>query len=257
MYIKKFYESIDLDSGYEYCKDIAETISEYDDGFEYIYRFGFYGSSFLNDASSENDKKAIYICIGKKDSNKFTFEDSMNILKKGKIIYDRVKNHCDDVNFEVRNSNGFYLYLYILFENENTELKKDLKINRIRGILRRYFSDYSTNKRIYIMPEHKKEYPFLKDIDYTYIKFTENIDFNDNRANLDGFDIKIKNLRILDKSDKWVPIPNKTILPNITDYILDKMLENLKKDYKISSEIRSGNILSIKKVNNYIQVKLF
>lgn len=155
-FIKKF-ESMSIESSIEYCKDVIETLSDFEDEIDvkgYIQGYTRYDhpNTYITPSpSNESDKKCIQFYLKLKtdydDNSKEAFDKLISLLQKSKFLFSKLNNYCSDIKFEIDNKNiGFIL----LFDNEDESLKKSAKISRIYKSINEALKDYNRYKRIFL-----------------------------------------------------------------------------------------------------------
>lgn len=194
-FIKKF-ESMSIDSSIEYCKDVIETLPDFEDevhvsGYTQGYtRYDYPNAYISRDPSNESDKKCIQFYLKLKtdyaDDSKETFDKLISLLQKSKFLFSKLNNYCSDVKFEVDNKSiGFIL----LFDNEDESLKRTAKIKRIYKSINEALTDFNRYKRIFLSitdksEDYKKEiYSLLRDQNpnknYFTLRYSINISMED------------------------------------------------------------------------------
>lgn len=169
MYIKRF-ESVEVSESIESCKDIIETISEYeDDIYIYDYKIGYlHHGDVVPEMKDERSKKVIGFKLmyrnnanedGYKQlkmiSEKSEIDELITLLQKSKSLINKFKIYCDDVSLETNNNSIRFL---LKFENDDSEQKIIFKRKRILKSIENHFSDYRFAKTIEF---HKDQDPQL------------------------------------------------------------------------------------------------
>jgi len=147
----------------ELCKDFIETFNESDDEFNISnYVQGWYNGQFSNDQKGEKDKVALYFNIGMKkhleeewfrDFSKPTSIDELDdmgkILSKSKFLLSRLQRYCQNIIFSTGKSDISANFI-LIFDNTDSNNKKDAICKRIRSSLTYMFKDYDRHKTIFL-----------------------------------------------------------------------------------------------------------
>lgn len=171
-YIKKFNEvkEYTIEEDMECCKDIIETISEWDPDIEVdCYRSGYceYDTDpIVNTPKTEKAKRCIGFRINVENKKEvdgiynsgknYRFNKLKNtseidllstLLNKSKTIFLRLSEFSDTIYYNVTDLS---ITFRIMFENQDEELKKSAKAKRLIEKLKEKLSDWKTLKRLVV-----------------------------------------------------------------------------------------------------------
>jgi hypothetical protein len=156
--IKKF-ESLSIDTTIEHCKDVIETLSDFEDDVEIKnYAIGYiYSDRVEQNPTTERDKKGIkFNLFLKKEfksiTGKESFDDQIFLLQKSKYLYSKIRSYCDEIKIDVRTG---YVTFILQFENTDESIKNKAKLNRVYKGLGEALKDYDRFKTIYLSSEEQ------------------------------------------------------------------------------------------------------
>lgn len=180
-FIKRF-ESASIAEDIESCKDIIETLVEYENDITMDnYNIGYYtqhcNPPISHKMTSEEDKKAIEFNLffnglsGIK--SKSDFDNYITLMQRAKSLYSKFQNYCKGIIISMEE---YYIHFILTFEEGDVDLKLKSKINNIYNNIREKFEDYNRYKTISIL-HFNKEHKDLKEIIHNQINKNESGQF--------------------------------------------------------------------------------
>lgn len=269
-FIKRF-ESVSIEEDLESCKDIIETLVEYEEDIEASsFKEGYYdGREIKSKPESEKNPKALQFYLEFRGSTnsrfgnskgdileKSDFDKSILLIQKAKYLYSKFGLYCSSIIVEIRSS---FIKFTLLFENNDESEKKKAKIGRIYKAFKSYFSDYISNKTFYI-GDNKKEYqPIINDIKKNDIRFEDmrDIEFRfttDINLTDDIITIRPKTFRykFTNSENTWKPLRSNK---NLVDFVSMELSKRMVKGYHVDRKDIIENIdVSVK--DGIINIKI-
>lgn len=268
MYIKRF-ESVVIDESIESCKDIVETLSEYEDEIKIEgYEDGYYGyNRFEKKILDENWKKAVQFWVSPKVDkeivDKSGFDTMITLIQKSKYLYTKLGIYCEEIKVNIRTGSVHFI---LIFVNKDKDQIAMAKYKRVLKNIDDFFKDYMRSKTISMgatITDLKKDPESLRSriifdlmkkderisklgyIPFT-LRFTIDLEESGNTIS-----IKPKNTRYQLGEGKWtsIRIDNKLVM----EYILDFIEENIKASYKTKKDMDQCNI---SKEERYIKIEV-
>ncbi len=271
-FIKRF-ESISIDEDLESCKDIIETLVEYEDDIEASsFKEGYYdGRDVKSKMESENTPKALQFYLEFKGSNvsrwgnskgdiieKSDFDKSILLIQRAKYLYSKFQLYCSNIIVEIKYR---HIQFVLLFENKDESEKRAAKIQRIYKFFKDHFGDYSSNKTFYIGSKNSKEYlPIVNDIKKNDVRFEviRDIEFRfttDINLKNDVITIRPKTFRykVPYIENNWKPLKSNK---NLISFVSKELSKKMVKGYNIEKSNIIENInVTIDNGTIFIKIK--
>ncbi len=258
MALIKRFESLVTDTNLESCKDIIETISEYEDEVVVLhYEEGYYSYKFSKKIESEKEKKAIqfYLCLksdqeDRKINNKSDFDKMITLMQRSKSLYSKLSIYCESIKVSIEPKSISFI---LTFDNTDESVKRPTKVKRIFGIISKYLSDYNNVKTFNVDDSVKKEYSDLitqikKSTDESErldtkgfeFRFTTDIDMDlIDDPNNSVITIKTKTFRYKYYGDnKWIKVRSNKEIVNLVN---KKLIAKIKSHYLLDKD--KGDLL--------------